>query len=218
MPDFDVAESAPLKAQLAAFARATDPADVDWANTDTLYAKPLWEQIRPQNEAIQLLSKRLAKRAADPRVAEALTRAVREQAANTIGLLVAMQVVAAGAPREALALIATWLDNHGDDTHRVATAAQAVLHLEPPTDAFAAIAPLLDGAGRARSPRAARISPRRRTKRTSTLASSRPPSSPRTPSPARDAFSPSGASSELPKAGALGRRRGGSRASLEGPA
>lgn len=145
MPDFDVAESAPLEAQLAAFARATDPGDVDWANTDTLYAKPLWEQIRPQNEAIQLLSKRLAKHAADPRVAEALTRAVREQAANTIGLLVAMQVVAAGAPREALALIAAWLDNHGDDTHRVATAVQAVLHLESPTDAFATIAPLLDG-------------------------------------------------------------------------
>lgn len=97
MPDFDVAESAPLEA------RCVRTRDRSGRRRLGEHRHAVREAAvgTDQAEAIQLLAKRLATHAADPRVAEALTRAVREQAANTIGLLVAMQVVAAGAPREA---------------------------------------------------------------------------------------------------------------------
>lgn len=145
MPDFDVPATAPLEAQLAAFTRATDPGGVDWANTETLYADPIWSQVKAQNIAIGILAKRLAALVNDPRVADVLTRVVREQNANTIGLMVAMEVVEVGAPRAALELIAPWLDKHDDDVHRVTVAVQATLQLRSPADAFEVISPLLDG-------------------------------------------------------------------------
>ena len=145
MPDFDVPATAPLEVQLAAFTRATDPGGVDWANTETLYADPIWSEVKAQNIAIGVLAKRLAALVDDTRVADALTRVVREQNANTIGFMVAMAVVEVGAPRAALELIAPWLDKHDDDVHRVTVAVQATLQLRSPADAFEVIAPLLDG-------------------------------------------------------------------------
>lgn len=144
MPDFDVAASAPIEEQLAVFARATDPGDVDWANTDTLHTEPIFSQVKAQTDAIVTLTERLAKRADDERVADALTRAVRDHEANQIGLLVGLGLVEAGAPRKALQLISAWLDNPREDLHRVRCAAQAALLTKPPADAFDAIAPFVD--------------------------------------------------------------------------
>lgn len=145
MPDFEVPADAPLGAQLKAFAAATDPGEVDWANTDTLYAEPVWSKVKAQNAALGELSTRLAKLVDDKRVGDALTRAIREQEANTIGLIVAQAVVEVGAPRPALELIAAWLDQFRDDIHRLAAAVQATLHLKAPAEAFAVLAPMLDG-------------------------------------------------------------------------
>lgn len=136
--------SAPIDAQLAAFAWATDPGDVDWANTDTLHTEPIFSRVKAQTDAIVTLSERLAKLADDKRVADALTRAVRDQEANQIGLIVGLNLVAVGAPREALQLIATWLDDPRDDLHRVTCAARAALLTKAPADAFDAIAPFVD--------------------------------------------------------------------------
>lgn len=141
------AEKAPLEKQLAALHEALDAGDLDW-NDDAINHQPLWQQVSDRLQALGVLLERVMGRVSDKRVSEALTRAIQDQADNSLGETVAESIIDAGAPGAALQLIARWTKE--SDVDRWELGARATLLTHSPADAYDVIAPALDDAERAR--------------------------------------------------------------------